>query len=393
MTAFNILPAILSNSGYPGDTLLSNTELATLQDGSIDSSGVSVSAGVISIDASLFNRYEISEIRYYYTGDGTVQISTSQNKDVWDTHTVLSAAGYAYVSDFSGFDNWPEYVRVTHTVTTSAEVFEIQVINKEEEQGYWYDGSLDELEVDSNVDSTPSEIQIFNDSGKDRDIFCLIDVDSSVDSGDTVELSINSGGPYYGKYDKGIKSNREYLWADGVFSGALTSGTSVVMDPASGTGYYYSPVFDVTGMDPVRLYWEQTDDINSDIDWGTEVDGSYTIAFRMYNAAPESPWTSGQAPSSTDPLWGTLSGSLQYTAAPNNTILEINAGQYNYLQLAVQFNTSVLGSSTSLDSLGLEEAVKVSNISTGSYKVLYAKTQVTEYSVGDHANILSFFIE
>lgn len=394
MTAFSILPVLVYDATYPGTVTLSEEQLQKLQDGYIDSNGVSVSTGTtISFICELYNRYQISSIKYYFSGAGSITIQTSQNKDVWDTHTTSSQVGYIEAVDFSSFIDWPKYVRVIHSATEASQAFEIQVINKDEEHGYWIDGSLDELDVDSSAGSEPSEVQIFNTSRTTRDFYCFLDIGTSANDAADISLSLEESGTYYGRYEKGLKLSRDYAWTNGVLSGVVVSGTSLRLDPASGTGYYYSPVLDVNGLDPLRIFWEHEDSANTNIDFDDQNDSESTIKYRLYDKAPEAPWSAGQSPNTTDPVWGSLSGTLEYSYVPNNTILPVNAGQYRYAQVVVKFNSDIIGDTSILSSLGVEEALKVSGVESNSYKSIYAKTDISSYSVGDYVNVLTFFIE
>lgn len=392
MTLFNISPSLVYNSLDPGSTTLSAIELIRLQDGFTNSNGVNISSPmIISVISELFNRYEVSRIRYYFSGSGTVSIYTSQNKDVWDEKSVVYGTGYAEVSASSLSGSFPKFVKVTHNISTSATIYEVEVLNNEQKQGYWYNGLKDELDVDSNEESEPSEVQVFNKSGVDRDFYCFIDVNSSVDFGGSLKLGLSESGPFYGKYERGIKSNRDYLFSSGVFSGTVLSGTSVILNPSSGTGYYYSPVFDVSAFNPLRLFTEFSFGVQTSVDWVNNIDSDDTIAFRLLGTPPNPPWVSGLSPDSDDPIWGSISGSLPYKYAPNNAIIDINIGQYRYLQFAVRLNSDIIGQTPILSSLGVEESLKISDIPNQSYKVIYAKTDVDGYSFGDSANVLTFF--
>jgi hypothetical protein len=392
MTKFN-LPFLVYNSLDIGSTVLSSVELSRLQDGNILSGGVSISpTSVVSLIVQLFNRYDLYNIQYYFSGSQNVSISISQNGDVWENKSVTYRTGYAETGNISSNVNFIKFIKIVHTISTPSNIFEIRIINDDSGNGYWYDGSKEELDVDSSGDSEASEVQVFNRTQSSKNFYCLIDIDSSTDSGSTIKLSTSSSGLYYGRYETGIKSNRDFNFSSGEFLDSVVSGTSVILDNSI-EGYYYSPVLDVTSYYPLRVFWESDSDLNTSVDQISSVDGSDTISYRISNITPEIPWTTGNSPSATDPIWGTISGSLLYNNVPNNTILDINIGQYSYLQLAVRLNTSVSGQTPILNNLGVEESLCIENISSNSYKSIYAKTTVSGYSVGDISNILTFYIE
>ena len=398
MTTFNIMPFFVEDAALPSANVLSEHQLSLLQDGDTSVVGIPVDASdTIGFVASLHNRFEILEARYWYNGVGTVTIESSLGGQFWEEHPVVYTSSYVAASGTFGTDgDWPRNLRVTHTVTTgSGQGFEFQVKNEPDQHGYWYDGSLDALPVDVNIDSEPTPIQIFNKSGATRDFFVLLDSYSGTDFGETTQLATVSGGPFYSLHGTGIRLPRDVAFNLGYMSGVTTSGSSFLLDTSSGTGVYYSPVFDLDGMNPLRAYLESSIPNDTEIDWSDshEANGYVSMGVRLHHESPSGGWASGQLPAADDYLWGTLSGSLVFEHLINDTLLEINVGQSRYVQLAVQLRTGTLGITPVVSALGIEESLSVPAIPSNSYGVIFVKTQVDTYAAGDHANLLSFYFE
>jgi len=395
MTVFSLTPFVVKNSGVVGATLLTEHQLSTLQDGNTTSSGAPIdSPSTVSVIAELQNRYEISEIRYWNSGVGSVTIESSQNADVWDSLTSSYVSGYTLVSgSLDSFQYWPKNIRVTHQVTTgSGEGYELQIKNKGSEQGYWFDGEQEALPVDSSIEAEPSEIPVFNKTSSPKNIYCFIDTQDTSSSYSTLRLATSSGGPYYSVHETGVRFPRDYTFVSGQFSGTTTSGSNIILATYSGTGYYYSPVLDLDVLGPVRLYWEYYDESGTSIDWNdTQTDSQSTAGVRLHHEPPSGGWVSGGSPDTTDSVWGTLSGTLEYAAVPNDSILEISVGQGRYFQTAFKLASTVSGSSPRIQSFGVEEALVLSGVS--SYTSLFAKTEVMSYVVGDHSNVITFYYE
>ena len=248
MTKFSQYPLYVKNSGIPGSVDLSESSLSLLQDGNISSAGVPVGAGQkISVVASLQNRLDIDEVRYYYNNVGQVTIESSQDNSIWLSNNTTNFSGFVSASGVSSLLS-SKYVRITHQVTTgSGNGYEVVVVNKDTSHGYWFDGSLDRLGVDANEEAEISEAQVYNKSGLPRNFYALLDSISGPDLGNSVGVSTTSGGPFVFKRQSGIALPRDFSFSSGAVSGTLVSGSYLVLDLPTLYGTFHSPVFDLAG--------------------------------------------------------------------------------------------------------------------------------------------------
>lgn len=394
MTDFGLAPVVIRNAAVPGANTLTDAQLYKFSDGLTTTSGVLVS-GTIAIDAVLINRFRISEVRYYYSGPSAVSFYSSQNGDAWDALAFSTVAGYAVVSGaLAGFYNWPSVVRVVQTdVTASSYGYELDIRTEGQDIGFGQDGLSSSVQVDCSVDAEASPIPIRNMTCLPRDIFCFVSDDSTNQMDETISMSTSVSGPYVSKWERGIQVPRDFSWLSGGFSGTQVNGSYIGLSPSSGTGYYYTPVFEVTGMLPFRAYWTSTLLSNTSIDWLSQADDSSTMGVRWSLTSPVGVWAPGSLPEASDPLWGTLSGTLSYTPVRCATILPPNPpGCRRFFQAAVRLNSIVVGVSPLLMSVGIEEATVLSGVLSDQAGTLYVKTNVSSYARGNSSDILTFFL-
>lgn len=396
MSLVNINNFLIKNSGLGGYDLLSASELEKFVDGLTDTNAVTITSQ-ISLYIDLFSAYKISEIRYYRSGTSTITIEISQNGVSWDTVSYDSYAGYVSVVDvFSeeDYNTWPRYIRINHA-KVSADVYgyEVVIISKDFENiGYLSLSSEETVETDNSVPSEITELAIYNKSSSISDIYCLLEPEGDYDP-TGVALSTTSSGYYNRIYEKGLKFPRDASWSSGLSFGLVESGTGLATETASGTGYYYSPVFDISSLLPVRLYFEYSNISGSTLDWNNSQDDSGpTVGVRLYNDVPDAPWESGTLPSEEDSLWGTQ-GSLSFVPSINNAVFGGTIGRGKYFQVAVKFITPVLGYSSILTSVGLEESTVLSGVGVNSYSNLYIKTNISGSSQSSSVNLLSFLLD
>lgn len=386
----------LKNSGLPGYTTVTETDIQKLVDGNTSSNGLVISyPDQVSFDIDLFNRYELSEVKYFFTGASSIEFQSSFDGSYWESIQHLNYSGYSSVSGTFGAGSflWPQKLRIKHKPTSgSSSSFEVEVWTRGGKLLYGYSGLDTSVAVDGNADSEPSPVIIKNNSGKDRVVYVLIDTVSSNDY-NSLSLSSTVSGIYYKKYQSGMQQPRDISFSTGEFFNTTQSGSSIILFQTTTSGYYRSPVYDLYGAGPVRVYWESYNESGTKIDSISSQDTAPTIGVRYYNVVPESPWTSGSAPNSSDPYWGTISGTLMFKQVVNDSLLEINVGQRRYLQFEVWFSSPVSGTSSRLNALGFEEAINVGQVSSGDNIVVYAKTNVSSHPGSTFSNILTFYHE
>jgi hypothetical protein len=392
MTTYRLSPALLKNSGEVGAIELPVDWISKLSDGNTSSDGIAVTTtGTISVDVDLFCRYDISEIRYYYSG-GNVSIHTSQEGQGWQEQPIVDKAGYLVTSGTGGFFvNTPRFARIKHSVSTGTQYgYEIEVYNRDVSQGFGANGTDSSVVVDSNADSEVSPIQVYNKSGQTRNYHCFIEETTDNDYDDSVALSDSYSGSFYSRYEKGVDIPRDFSWSTGSFVDTAISGSSIILSVVSGTGYY-SPIFDIRNLNPVRMYWSWSGNSQTSVDNIDQVDDSLTIGLRSSGSVPIAPWSSGVLANPSDTKWNIVDGSLSFSPVSNNVILEPYIGQNGYVQIRVRLNSFVSGSSPEVSRVGFEEATTISGIPNMSYGTVYAKTNMSSYVVGESINLLTFF--
>jgi hypothetical protein len=396
MSLVNLYPTLIKNSLLPGYDVVSSSDLTKFVDGNTSASGVVIS-GSVSIEIDLFRRYELSEIRYYYTGNSEVEIFVSKEGTSWESVSYSDESGYASVSGtFSDteFSSWPKALRINHT-KNSGDVYGYEVQITGSDTGFTYpqeEGPSNIIDTDVSAESEVTPFLISNNSGASRDINCFLDTTSS-SSYSGVALSTSSSGTFYIAHSRGLRMPRDYAWNLGTFTDTVVSGSVVVTDPSSNTGYYYTPVFDIESFVASRIYFEYTNISGSYIDWDdSQLDSGYTIGVRLYNIVPEAPWVNGTMPSVTDSYWKT-DGSLDFVSISSDQIIGEKIGRAKYFQAAIKFTTPILESSSELIAVGIEEALTSSGIQNGSSANMYIRTNIDSLSSGSGANILTFFLE
>ena len=387
---------ILTNSGLPGYITVTGTNLQKLVDGNTSSNGFSISyPDKASFDVDLLNRYELSEVKYFFSGSSTVEFQSSFDGTYWETLQHSNHSGYSSVSGTFGNSAflWPQKLRIKHEPSSgSSTSFEVEVWTRDGKLLYGYSGLDTSVDIDGNAESEASPIVIRNNSGKERAVYALIDTISSNDY-ESLSLSSTVSGEYYKKYESGTQQPRDIPFSSGEFSGTTQSGTNVILLQTTTSGYYRSPVYDLYGRNPVRVYWSCYDEAGTSIDSIGNQDVVPTIGVRHHNTSPVSPWVDGSSPDSADPYWGTLSGTLSFRQVVNDSILEVNVGQKRYLQLEAWFKTPASGTSSRLTALGFEEALGIGVIPPGENAVFYAKTSISSHPGSTFSNITTFYYE
>jgi len=385
---------IFSNSGL-GSLVLDEPSLWLLSDGDVASSGVEVLAGEsLSVFIDFQNRFVLSEVRVWHTS-GTVSCSSSMEGSLWDVHSTYTEAGYTSVSgSFVSFDNWPRRVLVElASASSTACCYEIELYGDpdgiREVESYYGSG----IPVDSSSDHEVTTISVRNEGASTRNLYCCIDRSSSFDLGVSLALASTPSGVFYKPHEKGFRVPRDYAWGTGEMVYTTISGAVVVLEGTAVSGTYSTPVFDVSAMSPCLAYWEYYDETGTSIDSSLVSTDSPTMQVRVSNHTPIGGWVSGQAPVSTDPIWGTLSGTLTYNNISMDDLLTVSIGQYRYVQLQAQFNASVSGTSSRLSAVGLEESISFGSIAPEATADVYVQTDSSSYSLGQQSVLTTFFIE
>jgi hypothetical protein len=346
-------------------TQLSERELESLTNGITDSGIITLSSGdEIIIVCDLLNRYNLNNIKYYYSGSGSVNIEVAESYGVWSSVSISTMTG-GIKAGFGSYN--PRWIKITHSVTTSASVYEVEVYNDDVNILFGYSGQFDSYGVDASG-VVVQAIQVYNPTTVERDINIFMDNSDSVVADELLTISTSSSGVFYTRYEKGINIPREIPWDNGqhtntetTVSGHLTlSGTAV-------SGTYFSPVFDNSSYINNRFFWEHYTPSGSKIDYQQSVDSESCFGVRHFNIPPSGIWNSGELSDESDHYWSISTGVLEFDSVPNNTILELR--DHNYIQFTVTLTGTL---SPYIYKAGIESAVTLSGVGPGSYKNVYA---------------------
>lgn len=387
MSYFKIEQGLIRNSGIVGTQVLSPADLSYLVDGVTTTSGVTVS-GTIGFDVVLGQRFEIGEIRYYYTGSSSVQMLSSQEGDEWDTLPFESRGSYVSVSGtLLSFSRWPSVLRVVHTALAgSSTAYEISIFGRPVEPllggSYCVDATQDAPEV--------SPVVVRNPQSYTSDVHCFLPYSEALPN--LLSISVNPAGGFAAPHAVGFISGSRLSVPAGIFSGTTVSGESIVLSPGSGEGWYYSPVLDTQGSPPLRAFCEcLTVAGTSSVDWDVSSDGNVaTMAVRSSNVPPTAPWVSGVAPQAGDLLWGVASGTLSFVSCPTDALLGNELCHGRYVQAALRLATTNVSITPVVARFGFEEATTLSGVLPLSSATLFVRATTSSYMKGYTVPLITF---
>lgn len=379
---------VFSNGG--GTVVLSQPQLLQLSDGTTVS-GVLVPDGEVAVVSGEFqNRFVLSEVRVWHD-QGTISISSSMDGVVWGSLSTEVYPGYTTVSGaLLAFDNWPKYITVSHSASGApASLNEIEI------QGF--SGGVEEgtpvVDVDSSVFHEVTEVVLRNSSSSSKYVYCAIDADAVAAGGQTFDIATTSGGPFYSLRQRGFSCPRDYGWASGEFDDTTISGSYIILLGAASSGTYTTPVVDTQAYNPLLAYWNHYDESGTSITSSNGFTDKLTVRVRSSNHSPTGPWVSGQSPDTTDFLWGSASGTLQFSTVSLNDLLTVSVGQYRYVQMQAVFVSDTPGYSSRLLSIGAEEVLPLGSVTPGSSVSAFVQTTSSGYARGQSSALTTFFFE
>lgn len=359
---YKLISNITNSSG--GTVELTESQLSELTNGSVDTGGVTLSGGdEIILLCELYNRYNLDSCRYYRSGSDNVQVEVADSDGVWYTLSTSVSSDYVEV-DLTTYN--PRWVRITHNVSTSYNVYEVEIYSAGSNILFGSSGEADSYGMDR-TGNTIQAVQVFNNTDSVRNIHVFIEDDSSTVGDDLLSIGLTSSGTFYSKHEFGLNFPNDFDWNNGVHSGTIvTSSGHLTLSGVSTSGIYYSPVFDTTGYEDCRFFWEQDNNSGSKVDFISSIDSEECFGVRQYNIPPSGGWSSGTMPSELDPEWSISIGSILFEPLPNNTILELRNNKY------VQFVVTLSGVvSPHIYKAGVECPVTISGVYPGSYKDVY----------------------
>ena len=362
---------------------LSDDVLMSLTNGNVASTAITISGGdSFYVVCDLENRFSLSALKYYYSGDGTVSVDVAESQDFWHSMSTSDTEWGAEV-DFSSFVYYPRWLRLLHTVSVGeSDIKEISIYNEDGNILFGQNGSSSSYGLDSSGTYLES-VAIYNYSSSVRDINVFIEntQDSTADS----FLSYGTTtGTLYRKRERGISMPYNFSWSSGKHEGTEVSGTSLVVSGTLASGTYYSPVMDVGMYSDYRFFWDGLEDGNKSIDY-PGIDSQSCFGVRRYNVPPSGTWVSGALAEDFDSRWSISDGILEFTPVPNDTILELRGWDY------LQFSVTLTGTAA-IYSAGIEAPVVVQGIPSNSYKNIYISS-ISGTTSGKSTHLMCWYTE
>ncbi len=375
-------------SNFLGNTRsLTEEELSSLTDGVVSSGTLFLLSGEEAImTCDLNDRYNLDSFKYFYSGDGDITMSVSESQDVWSSvaYSIISGGVQSSLDGYS-----PRWLKVSHNVTTgSGDLYEIEVYNDDANILFGPTGNFSTYGMDASGE-TSVPISVYNptDSVRDMNVFVGEGVETEADN--FIQAGFTSGGTFYPKREYGLYLPRDFSWDSGSHTGTINNSGYLTLSGASTSGTYYSPVFYIGAYPNSRVFWEYSLADGGYVDYRNTLDSESCVGFRRYNYSPTGAWIDGSMPDDDDPIWSTLSGSLDFTSVTNNSILDIRNNYY------VQFVLSVSGTQPSppyLSKLGVEGSLTLENVPSGGFKDIYVSS--VSGTVGDKtANLICWYRE
>lgn len=228
----------LTTSGT-GNVDLNWSQLETLMDGNLTSSGVTLtSSGVLYLEVDLSQRIKVDGIRLY--ADDLSKISNikfySKNAESDSYTTLITQSGTSYYYTTITSPSAPRFVRATIS-GVGIDLYEFQIFNDDYIVAFGADGS----QYSEYLDNTPvgelgipEVIKIFNnDTGSiPADAYACIDYTEN-DADWYVKISNLENGTYYGFEDGAVVEDNDvsnnYIWDMGTFDGTMTDNSSVLL--------------------------------------------------------------------------------------------------------------------------------------------------------------------
>lgn len=245
----------LTSSGT-GNVSLNWTQLESLMDGNLTSSGVALtSSGVLYLEADLSQRIKIDGIRLYasdLTKSANIDFYYKNEESDSFTPLVTQVGSYYYttISDPSA----PRYVRATIS-GVNISLYEFQIFNDDYIVGFGTDGDtyaeyLDDTPVGEI--GTPQAIAIYNKGTSDIPADAYVAVDYTGNEGDYyLEISTSRDGTYYGLEDGVVLDSdsvtETYRWSMGEFDGTEISSDSIILTNTSSVGLSSAIPFNSAG--------------------------------------------------------------------------------------------------------------------------------------------------
>lgn len=376
-------------SNFSGaEKILSEDELSSLVDGEVYGSSLPITSGeTATILCDLNNRYNLSYLNYYYSGDGEIDISVAESEGVWSSVNLTTISGGLLRSNFTDYS--PRWLKIVHSVTAgSGNMCEVEVYNSDSNMLFGPDGTYSAYGMDSSgVGIDPVAVYNSTDSTKDFKVFVGEGIDTEADN--LLSVGLSTSGTFYSKREYGLNLPTDFVWDSGKHEGTVSSPDYLTLSGTSTSGTYYSPVFNSQAYPDSRVFFDYILEGDGYVDFRGLNDSSSTVGLRRHNHAPTGGWSDGLLPDEDDLVWSTSSGSLSFYPVKNNTIVDLST---NYF---VQFCISISGSLPStpyVKKMGIESALSVGSVRPNSYVNVYVSS--ISGTVGNKtANLICWYRE
>jgi len=285
MTSYNLIRngslKALTSSGT-GDISLTFSQLETLQDQNLTSSGISITnSGTLYLEADLSQRIKIDGVRLYASDlTKSSNISFAFKNASGDAYTPLATSVSSYYTAAALPDpSAPRFVRAVVS-GTNIELYEFQIFNDDFIVAFGEDGQTFAEYLQSTPIGTvgaPQAIAIYNNGTSTIPAVAYISLDYTATSGDNyVEISTSINGTYY-SIDDGVlmeddKDNSTYRWSMGLLNNTQVSSDKVVITTPT-VGTYTTPIFKLD--DQYKSSYFIID--------GTTITGSISYDANVYN--------------------------------------------------------------------------------------------------------------
>jgi len=378
---YSLTANIINTAG--ASKVLTSEELVELTDGIVDSGGAGLLPGeTLTVTCDLFNRYSLDTIKYYHDG-GDVVVYLSEIEGVWEA---ASTSSESWGTAASTGTMSPRWIKVQHSYSGAGSVgYEIAIFNNDTNLLFGGSGLFSSYGFDASG-ITIQPVQVYNNSLTTRNINVFIDDSVNTDADEFILVGIDTGGPFYQKYERGINFPGTIDWDLGQHNNTITTVSGhLTLSGSETVGTYYSPVLDIGPYENSRIFWER--DVGAgDVLWGGN-NSEPCFGLRSFNIPPSGIWYSGQFPSDLDIYWSVLSGQLNFNPVPNNTIMGLRG--HNYVQLAVTLSGS---DSPFIYKAGIETALTVSGVAPKSYKEVFL-TSVSGTTSGKQTSLICWYKE
>ncbi len=228
-----------------GDISLSYDQLEKLQDQNTTSNSVTITSGVLYLEADLSQRIKVDGIRLYaddLTKSSNIEFAFKNSSG--GSYTPLSTSVSSHYSTTIPDPSAPRFVRAVISGTNIG-LFEFQIFNDDTIVAFGQDGqTFAEYLTDTPIGTvgTPQAVAIYNNGTSPIPAVAYVSIDHTATSGDNyVEISTSLNGTYFSIDDGALieddKENSTYRWGMGLFDDVEVSADKLVVPVTNAIDY------------------------------------------------------------------------------------------------------------------------------------------------------------